>query len=480
MSYQFKQTFDTDMFKPISIPLLFSLSFLCFMYACLEGGSNQNEKQAGNQDDGINVGMGDIAIHPAGKYFLSKHDNQLILGTIDNQKAEKLEGIENPQRLLFANTTNTVFITTRFNTKKNSSDNDDNVAGLEETGEIISYNLETKQKLWSASILNSIAVHSTGIVATPVIKLSSDDSKIFLVYDTSLKVISAQDGSLLNEQIFTNNIYDLDLIKDRDEAIITLEHEWDAENPRTQIVSLEMTKQSTTTVLTSISVENCSSELIISFDSHYAFLAPDGCQKDPVSVIDLKEKKWMRNLPGFGPVTLSPNGNTAIAFIDSENIDETLFDSKDDIPSSENGQYHIMFIDTQTLKFETIPIGDTLPRYTITPDGNILLVDASTFFEDGQVRIIDVYTKKITKIAGPDIRLENYVITSDSSQIFLLQKGLFHLDISEALAESVALKFIPTNINITPNDTHLLLRENDTTIWIYNIDNEKVIHSIKL
>ena len=94
---------------------------------------------------------------------------------------------------------------------------------------------------------------------------------------------------------------------------------------------------------------------------------PTSCQKDPVSVIDL-DSGASSALPGFGPVALAPDGSLAVAFIDASNIDESLFDDHNQIPS-DDVQYHLMLIDTETLRFDVIATGDALPRYAITADG---------------------------------------------------------------------------------------------------------------
>jgi hypothetical protein len=66
-----------------------------------EGGLNQNQQDVGNQDDGVSIGAGDIAIDPAGDYFRSRVGTRLLKANINNDAAVLLKGIEDPDRVLF-------------------------------------------------------------------------------------------------------------------------------------------------------------------------------------------------------------------------------------------------------------------------------------------------------------------------------------------------------------------------------------------
>jgi hypothetical protein len=167
------------------------------------------------------------------------------------------------------------------------------------------------------------------------------------------------------------------------------------------------------------------------------------------------------------------------AFIDLENVDESLFDSPDDIPDEADGRYHLMFIDSRDLGFDTLPVGDSLPRYALTPNGKMLLVDSASWFDDGKLRVLDIASREIRSISGPDVRLDDYVITTDSTRVFLLDRGLFDLSIPERLVSSVGLDFVPSNLNITPDDKHLLLRESGRSIWVYDIESGHTVVEIE-
>jgi hypothetical protein len=198
-----------------------------------------------------------------------------------------------------------------------------------------------------------------------------------------------------------------------------------------------------------------------------------GRSRDPVSVIDLEHGEFVRNLPGFGPVALAQAGALAVAFMDSENLDNSLFDDPAQIPEG-GPRYRLMLIDTTSLKFETIELGDDLPRYAVSPDGQLLLVDSPTLWRDGRVRILDTQTRELAQLAGPGVELDNYVMTRDSSAVFLLSNGLFRISLLERRILAEPIPFSPSRLNITPDDRHLVLRESDSTLWLYDVETSEL------
>jgi hypothetical protein len=203
-------------------------------------------------------------------------------------------------------------------------------------------------------------------------------------------------------------------------SLVTMAHAWKDNRVSTKVSFIDLESGHKHT----ITVPNCSDEVAVTPDERFAFLAPTTCRRDPVSVIDLDDERWMGNLPGFGPVAVAPRGNVAIAFLDRDNIDADLFDDPEQIPSVSDVRYHVMFIDTVTLEFETLAIGDTLPRYALTPAGNLVLVDSASWYEDGKLRLLNTATKEIHTVSGPDVRLDQFVITSDSLRVFQMKRHL--------------------------------------------------------
>jgi hypothetical protein len=82
-------------------------------------------------------------------------------------------------------------------------------------------------------------------------------------------------------------------------------------------------------------------------------------------------------------------------------------------------------------------------------------------------------------VRGPDVRLETYVVTRDSSTVFLLYDGLYRLSLRERTAQAEPLEFTPSHLNITPDDRTLVLREDDSTLWLYDVKAARVIRAMR-
>jgi hypothetical protein len=128
-----------------------------------------------------------------------------------------------------------------------------------------------------------------------------------------------------------------------------------------------------------------------------------------------------------------------------------------------------MLIDSRTLTYDFAEIGEALPRYTVTPDGNVLLVDSDGILSDQRTRLFDVRTRSMRALSGPPVTLDNFVLTSDSKHAYVLDYGLFDIDISRAGTSRLALDFGPSNLNISADDRYLFLRKSSSEVCIYDI-----------
>ncbi len=411
-----------------------------------EGGLNQNEQGSGNQDDGVELDVGRIAVDPTGKYFLADADGQLLYAEIASGSTRLLDEVEDPVRVVFDDQAQRIFLTS-----------------TDDGGKIVAYRLTENKADWTvpSQVLGNFEWFE-GLTQWPKLDLTSDESGLIVSDPERIRVLDTNDGSERIDVSFDAEIIDLDVLPDGQHALVTLDHEWGDEGPNTVIVRVDLN----TGAKENLNVPNCADELIVNRVGTKAFLAPTTCSQDPVSVIDLESFEFVRNLPGFGPVALAPQGGDVVAFMDKENLDESLFGELGDLPEGDE-RYHMMFIDPKTLQFDSIPLGDELPRYALTPDGKILLIDSNDWYDDARLRVLDIEKKEMVLVAGPDVRLNEYVITNDSQRAMLVDDGLFEIDIPERVVGSVAIDFIPEHINITPDDKYVLLREeNEDRIWV--------------
>lgn len=457
---------------------------VCAFYAgsmftgCLsEGGLNQNEREAGGGDEGVAVEHGEIAIDPTGQYLISKTGDRLIHADLGSAEVRELTRLSHTARVSFSHDGASLFVTRGTSQLLDENDGDDWELPATE-GQLVRYELGSNRIAWSQPITLSYdwSRDRDDITTLPWLDVTEDDRYVIATESERVIVIDAASGEIMKRLSFDEPIVDVDVTPDQDRIVVTTQHTWTGSVPRTELQVIELA----TFQVTAIQVPNCASELSISANGQHAFLAPTHCQKDPVSVIDLDAGRFVRNLPGFGPVALAANGALAVAFIDASNIDASLFDDPQQIPTVEEAAYHLMLIDTESLRFDVIPLGDRLPRYAITPDGKLVLIDADTLWEDGRVRMLDVTKKELFPVLGPGMQLDHYAVTSDSSKVFLLDDGLYTIDLTTREAGSKPIDFTPTDLNLTPDDSTLVLREDDETLRIYDTRQSRLTRTIHL
>ena len=465
-----------------------------------DGGDNLNERTPGNGDDGVLLWNGEIAIDPTGHYLVATLDGRLIHGDLSNGTTRALPRLDGTTRLAFDHAGTSVFVS-----RVELEEEAEAVArrggaiqiGARTNGSrLVRYDLSAGKELWSRPVEIARTLDNRYRPENyPFLDVTDDDKRLVVSEAGQVSVLAADSGKqLLTTGRLPRRVVDVDLTRDQQHAVITLAHAWpDAEHPETRVQIRDLK----TFALHEVVVPNCSSELAVMPDGKRAFLAPPTCEhtraddnfdepapptgkrRDPVSVIDLEQHAFIRNLPGFGPVALVQGGDLAVAFMDRETLDEALFDHPEQIPR-EGPRYRLMLIDTETLEFETLELGDDVPRYALTPDGQLLLVDAPSLWLDGRIRILDTVTRELTQLSGPGLRLDNYVMTRDSSQAFLLDRGLFRISLAERRAVAEPIMFTPTRINITPDDRQLVLRESEEVLWLYDIESSELKQSFKL
>jgi DNA-binding beta-propeller fold protein YncE len=419
----------------------------------IDGGLNENQRAPGNGDVGIDLSFGEIAIDPSGSYLLTKGEGGIHRADLHTAEVTHVAPLDNAIRVAFSPDGRTVYAATW-------------------DGDVVRYDLGSSKVAWKRPVFAEQWVRfgdGFGEKAFPWIDVTPDGLHVVVTSADGVEVLDASGEQVLREKPVAT-VVDVD-VHQEGTLIITTEHTWTDRVPEAPVLIVSVDGK----LRSEVKVPNCADELIVTRNGKYALMGPTTCvppesseAHDPVSVIDLETGTFVRNLPGFGPVALSPQGDLAVAFVDADNLDRTLFEKGQPIPTSEETRYHLMFIDTRDLSFETMPLGDDLPRYTLTPDGKLLLVDSTFFSDTGRLRVIDPITRSAELVNGPDVRLDNYVVTQDSTRIFMLDRGLYELTLQERLVSSIAIPFSPRALNITPDDSRLLLREDDSTLWVFD------------
>jgi hypothetical protein len=444
--------------------LLIALAPACGM----EGGLNDNGHAPGNEGGGVELSAGDIAVHPSGAYFVAYDGDGTVKGDPATGECIALPGLQWPGRVAFG--ASLAFVTDY----------------TDDGAEIVGYDVAAKARKWSAPVEAEIDIEDLGPRSYPLVVVDDALAMLGVAEANAVRLYGQADGAVVSETHFDQQVLDLAALPGG--MLVTTEESWYFDD------ELEENLPSTTLVLldgqgelTRIDVPNCAATPAISKDGRRAFMAPTSCVdpssnegKDPVSVIDLAAGSFERNLPGFGPAGATADGARIIAFMDADDLDESLFEDGD--PRPEGGdRYHLMLIDPTDLSYELIAIGDELPRYAPSPDGNVLLLDTDDWLADPRVRVVDVAQRTVSDVQGPQVELDDFAFTRDASRAFLIDdidgEGAALYDLSVAMRKviEVALDFTPSNLVVTPDDKWLLLRaDEDEGLWAFDIAKDRI------
>lgn len=418
-----------------------AFALIAALLACSQGGANPNQKGVGDHPGGVKLGIGDIAVAPFGGYIAFERSNTLAVGWVDDGLIESLP-VSEPTRLAFSKQRPVVYV------------------GSDATGEIIAVDVQARKALWHTHVTDT---------ATDRLRLESSQDDAFVVAASpgKVQVLDAATGKIRGERSLASPLVDVEILGDSKRAIVVEHHSWIGDVPHTPVVVLNLDTNGSI----DLDVPNCSDDIVVSKDGMRAFLAPTTCQRDPVSVIELQpgNEHYSKNLPGFGPVAMSPDGTTAVGFLDRDNVDLSLFDDPSLAPTTSKSKYHLMLIDSASLKYEFAPAGDELPRFAVTPDGNVLLVDSGNSSNEA-ARLFDVPSRTFVSISGPSLTLDDFSLSSDSKHAYVLMSTeLDELDISAAKASGIDPGFQPQNLNISADDKLLFLRKSQSEICIFDL-----------
>jgi DNA-binding beta-propeller fold protein YncE len=394
------------------------------------GGANQGLRSPGNRQGGIALTEGDVAVSPDGKFFAAIKDGKLVLGDVGGSNTSK-PGLPKPERVAFWSNSDGEGILVLANGKRDGNG----------TERLVAFDRKSDKVLWDVQLSR----------ADRWLDMTPDGKRVILTSDSSVALVDGANGSYLSDVGATTfNVRDVDITKDGRFVIVTRDMGFSMTN-------VSMTRTENGEEVCDVEATNCADEVVLSQDETRAFLSPTLCNADPVTVIRLAENDCAveQQMPGFGPVALSPDGKTAVAFLDRDATDPTGVIVPADIQQSDT-RYHLMFIDTTSLAFTTKPHGDNLPRYAFTPDGASLLVDVPMDLL-AKVEVLDAKSYTRRAVSGPPVKLHAFSFSPDSAKAFVIDSGLFELDVDGAKLSPIPLAFPPSNLNITPDGMTLLV-----------------------
>lgn len=226
-------------------------------------------------------------------------------------------------------------------------------------------------------------------------------------------------------------------------------------------------------VLSKASFQNCADELVIAEDKLLGILSPTQCSRDPISIIDLEKRSFVKTLPGFGPVVLARDGTTAIGFTRRQEMEQQWGYHDQDT------KVGLIVVNLNTLEWTVMEHGDVEPAYTVSPDGKSLYLYHETlesemddeghlhyYHQMSDMEMVDLTDFSTHPIAASGLGLERFVWTGDGKEMFFLSGSkLFRLKAGAAQADQVPLPVSPELINIRPQGDFLVLGEADAPIF---------------
>ncbi len=273
---------------------------------------------------------------------------------------------------------------------------------------------------------------------------------------------------------------DLDFLPGGDEVLLTSSLWLDGE-PKTSLrfySPKQAAKGTANGAMDLIEVPNCADELVIEPGGKRALLSPNTCieppkpqtppdelQYDPISVIDLEKRKFIKNLPGFGPVAVASDGSRALGFTRRASMiaDWDYHAQKTDIG--------LIVVDLDDLSWKVIEYGEAEPAYSLSPDG------AHAFLHNNEGKVgpgipkglvrMDLKTLTALPISGGANSIDRFLWTADGKRLYLTSQGkLFQLDAGSLTAKSIWLPESMGNLAMRAKADTLVMGATDQPAFV--------------
>ncbi|MGC4089355.1 MAG: hypothetical protein QM756_16000 [Polyangiaceae bacterium] len=439
----------------------------------VEGGNNSNDRTGGGEQ-GEALLTGAMTVAEDGNWAVMQRNQTSVLLDVGHMTAREMTA--QVTRFVFAN------------------QGQHGIALLAD-GSLVDYDLKTLSERWRTRL------QLQGGAAVSLMRLDDADRHLLLGDASGVLVLDAKTGELRQRVELRSEARELSFVPGAERALIVGSTRFVEHQPATEVSELDLVSLG----LVSIDVPNCSAPIEVLPDASRALLSPTFCEEgvastaqqtwtnpDPVSVIDLSSDgpRFVKNLPGFGPVALEPSGALAVAYLDVKRMDPSMFSDPAQVPSPSGPRYHVMRIDPKTLGFQLFPVGEVLPRFALGRDGRTLLVDATvqqfrgsatakasidssghlsaSFSVFGKVDslfgTLDLDTGSYAPFAGTPAALDRFVQMGDAKRVFSLKLradgtggDLYRIDLDQNSVVSLGSSL--RDVGLLADGATLLLRE---------------------
>lgn len=435
-----------------------------------EGGANTHDRTAGG-DEGEKLETGAMTLSPSGRWGIMQRNTVTVLVDFERGTAQELPFVV--ERAAWSKRSELAYVV---------------LADRKGVGAL---------DLARASLAWKVVPAFVSTAGATLARLVDDESALVVGDLARVFVIDTKDGDVRGTAAVPSGPTDIEPIGGG-RALVVGSTRWQDHAPATEVVLVDAATMKTSRV----EVPNCAAPIVPTKGGARALLSPTYCEEarpanapatwtnpDPVSVIDVVggELRFVKNLPGFGPVALSPDGARAVAYLDTKRMDRSMFADPSQIPGSGAPRYHVMVIDPATLAFTLDGVGDVLPRFAMAKSGAGLLVDGTAEAARGEAYAkvtlgaggvtaeaggafgggrglfgwFDLGTRKYTAFSGPSASLDRFV-QRDDGQVFTLRTradgmggDLFRIDVGARATEDLGRSL--RDVGVRP-DGSLVLR----------------------
>ena len=199
----------------------------------------------------------------------------------------------------------------------------------------------------------------------------------------------------------------------------------------------------------------------------------DEWDSDPASIIDLVTREYVGNVPGYGPIAFSPDGETAVGFTRQDTMMKQW-----NYFQKEN--FGIILIRTADLYWQVVEYGDTEPDFFVSPDGTLCLHDR----EGGVDRVVrmSLDEKVPSPLTGPEAHLRGRAVAAGGEVIHSVYDGeLRRIALLDHEVETLELPIQLGQVFSRPLNDLLVATDADTAkVLLIDPDSGSILDSIDL
>jgi hypothetical protein len=166
----------------------------------------------------------------------------------------------------------------------------------------------------------------------------------------------------------------------------------------------------------------------------------------------------------YGPVGFTPDGSTIVSYTNGTTGNDA----------------QLLLVDASTLEVQMADIpGVSAPSYYVTSGGDDVVIASNIGLT--QLLVYDVSTHSYEKVGGPVVGLSNFVERASHDELWMLDDGLFRLELSTGALTQIPISWTPEDIDILPMHDLLVMDDSASgNIRYFDPSSETVTRTVLL